>query len=250
MPERTSKIAVTIDVESDWGGRVRESRGIETGLPHILQVLERLGIKATFFVSGTVVAANRSVICKIADSGHELASHGFEHENHSRLDKEKLLEKIGKSKELLEKETGTKVVGFRSPRFRVARHLFEVLLDSGFRYDSSMVRNCEPFYAESGLLEVPVTSFFRVPFGLRYINSVGFGASKFLMRKLPCTAVFYLHPFDVISPSDYAGLSGHYPAKMWYYFRAGRAAGTLEKTLRWLKNDGKEFILIKEILER
>jgi hypothetical protein len=249
MPERTNKVAVTIDVESDWGGRSGESRGIETGIPYILELLERLGINATFFISCPVVAANRNAICKIADAGHELASHGLEHENHSKLEREVLLEKIGKSKELIEKETGTKVVGFRSPRFRIARHLFEVLLDSGFRYDSSMVRNCEPFYIESGLLEVPVTSFFRIPFGLRYINSIGFGASKFLMKKLPSTVIFYLHPFDVISKSDYTKLSGHYQAKMWYYFRADRAAETLEKTLHWLKNDGKEFILIKEILK-
>lgn len=95
------RIAVTVDVESDWGGRTGECRGLECGLPYILELLESLGIKATFFISGVVVARYKEVIRRLPESGHEVASHGFTHQAHSLLNKEQLFEAINKSKQLL-----------------------------------------------------------------------------------------------------------------------------------------------------
>ena len=128
-------VAVTVDVESDWGGRTDSYYGIQNSLSFILNTLNEFDIKATFFISGEVVRSNKDIICEILKSGHEIASHGFKHDiDHSKLSKEELFNQIDGSKKLLEDEIGVQILGFRTPQFRVNESLFDVLADSGFRY--------------------------------------------------------------------------------------------------------------------
>lgn len=75
-------------------------------------------IKATFFISGVVVAKYKDIFFGISESGHEIASHSLTHENHSITTKEELFENIGKSKQLIEDEIGDMALGFRVPQFR------------------------------------------------------------------------------------------------------------------------------------
>ena len=124
-------ISVTVDVESDWGGITDEYFGLVCGLPYILELFESLGLKATFFISGVVAAKYAKVIRRISEAGHELASHGFTHADHSAINKQQLFEDIKTSKQLLEDETGTRILGFRAPRFRIVAILRPHLTPKG-----------------------------------------------------------------------------------------------------------------------
>ena len=260
------EVAITIDVESDWGGRVDDCYGIEYGLPYILDLLESLNIKATFFISGVVVTKHKEIICSISESGHEIASHSLTHENHSILTKEKLYENIGKSKQLIEDEIGVKPLGFRVPQFRVNEELFDVVFNIDFKYDSSTIRSVfptryrglsipnEPFLLKNGLLEIPVSSmsYFKIPFGLRWVNLVGFATFKFLSEtfRLPQTIVFYLHPFDVIDSINYPELDKQLKyliIKKWYLYKANTVRDTLKQILSYWKKKDEKFVLLKDI---
>lgn len=260
------EVAITIDVESDWGGRVNDCNGIVYALPYILELLESLKIKATFFISGVVVRKHKDIIYSISESGHEIASHSFTHENHSILTKEKLFENISKSKQLIEDEIGVKPLGFRIPQARPNKDLFDVLSNLDFKYDSSMIKSIfptrysnlsipnEPFLLKNGLLEIPISvmPYVKIPFGLRWVNLVGFTTFKFLLETLtlPHTMVFYLHPFDVIPPANYPELDKeleYFIIKKWYLFKAYNVKNTLSQILSYWKKKDEKFILLKDI---
>lgn len=127
-----SKLAFTVDVESDWGSE--ERRGLETALPRLLELLESHGAPATFFVVGELAEPFRE---RVAPAGpHEVGSHGLTHRLLTRLDADGVQREVEQSKRRLE-ATGFKVRGFRAPFLRVPRGLSPVLARAGYAYDAS-----------------------------------------------------------------------------------------------------------------
>lgn len=194
-------ISLTVDYEFDWGGRVKSAKAIERVTMPLLECLERVGAKATFFVSAETVASTKPFLEMIVKEGHEIASHGFHHDlKYDLLSREKLEEEIRLSKETLEDALGVQIVGFRTPQFRKNCHTEEVLLSMGFTYDSSSVNTAlrgryEHRQYEYGLLpEIPVSTIYgRFPAGIKWINLLGGSFEEDEVR------VIYLHPFDLLS---------------------------------------------------
>jgi len=107
----------------------------------VLALLAEQGITATFFVLGWVARHERDVVQRIAEAGHEIASHGMSHEMIGRLTPDAFRRELLDSRRLLEDISGEKVVGYRAPTFSVTRETswaLDVLADRGFRYDSSV----------------------------------------------------------------------------------------------------------------
>ena len=261
--DNEKSIAVTVDVESDWGGRADTCHGMQEGLPFVLNILKRFDIKATFFISGEVIANNKDMICEIKKSGHEIASHSFKHNmDYGKLSKEELFNQINRSKELIEDEIGVKPVGFRTPQFRINDYLFDVLSDLGFKYDSSMVRGIlptrysglsipsEPFF-KNGILEIPISTmpYIRVPMGLLWINAMGVNMFRFLLKraKSPNPITLYLHPFDLLQTKSKSNF-GFFVTR-WYNYKSHSTKKTLELLIKyWDREDGR-FITVKELLQ-
>ena len=182
--EKLKEVAITIDVETDWGGRLSvgpgNCQGIEEGLPYLLHLLDELKIKATFFISGEVVSEYADIIRDIVEPGHEIASHGFKHNiNYSTMSKTKIKEQIRKSKKILEDEIGVTPIGFRAPQCRTNDDVYDVLHELNFKYDSSMVSGgilparynnldipSEPFM-KNNPLDIPISTmpYLKVPSG-------------------------------------------------------------------------------------
>lgn len=156
-------------------------------VPRILDCLDRQGIRATFFIVGRDAANpdNARALRSIADAGHEIANHSFEHEPWMpTLNDFKLAEDFNRSEQAIEAATGQRPRGFRGPGFCTSSRIRDVLRLRGYSYDASLL----PTFLG------PVARFYfqivsQLPRGERDKRSLLYGG--FSNGTLP------LHPFEV-----------------------------------------------------
>jgi polysaccharide deacetylase family protein (PEP-CTERM system associated) len=110
---------------------------VERNVERMLELTRERGVRATWFVLGWVAERVPALVRRIASEGHEIASHGFEHELIGKLTPEQFRADIERSKKFLEDLVGTEVVGYRAPTFSITDWSIDVLQELGFRYDSS-----------------------------------------------------------------------------------------------------------------
>ncbi len=94
-------------------------------------------IKATFFVLGWLAERLPNLVHEIQSRGHEIASHGCNHELPELLSADELRQDLTGSKKLLEDVTGAEVAGYRAPSFAINDDILKIIEDAGFFYDSS-----------------------------------------------------------------------------------------------------------------
>lgn len=115
---------------------------VEVATERLLQLLDEVDARATFFVLGWIAERHPALVRRIDEAGHEVASHGYGHEQAGELGREAFRRDARRSKELLENVTGREVLGYRAPRFSLqadTRWMLDVLAEEGYRYDSSLV---------------------------------------------------------------------------------------------------------------
>ena len=108
----------------------------------ILDHLAREGVRGTFFVLGWLAEREPEMVETIAEAGHEIASHGWDHRRVTTLSQRKFREDVGRARRLLQDISGQEVLGYRAPSFSIVPGVewaLDVLLEEGYRYDSSMV---------------------------------------------------------------------------------------------------------------
>lgn len=113
-------------------------------VPRILEFLEKRGLKITFFVVGQDAALkkNQAVLKTIADAGHDIGNHSFNHEPWLHLYSEQEIDReISRAAEHIESATGIRAVGFRGPGFSLSTATLQVLKRRGYRYDASTCPN-------------------------------------------------------------------------------------------------------------
>ncbi|MGQ4512358.1 polysaccharide deacetylase family protein [Streptomyces sp. DW26H14] len=129
--------------------------GPRRGIHHILDALDRAGVRATFFVPGWIAETYRPAVTEIHAAGHELALHGWCHEPPADLGVGDLRDTLTRASDLLAGISGVRPAGYRSPSFRMAPGAFETLAGLGLSYDSSMMGDDRP-YRIGDLVEIPV----------------------------------------------------------------------------------------------
>lgn len=129
------------DVESgnkDWGNL--ECR-IYEGVDRILDSLAERNLKGTFFIVGWLAEHHSSVIKKIAQAGHQIGCHTYQHELLTNFNRDQLFEDTRKAKCLIEDAIGAEISAFRAPAFSITRdnlYAFDVLGELGFTIDCSI----------------------------------------------------------------------------------------------------------------
>lgn len=136
--------------------------GALTGFRRVLELLDRHRVPASFYVPGVSAMLHPHMLPEIVKRGHEVALHGWVHENvlalDDRAEEERLLRQ---SIALLTKATGKPPVGYRAPSWVFSRHTIDLLRGAGLLYDSSLMSRDEPYELLSngqptGLVELPV----------------------------------------------------------------------------------------------
>src|SRR5215216_1349389 len=122
------------------------------GVERILRLLSQTGIPATFFVTGHTAETYPRSVQAIVDAGHEIGHHGYLHENPVGLpSREAEARVLERGLEALDKTVGVRPVGYRSPAWDNSPHTIELLLEYGFRYESSLMgKDFEPYWCRVG----------------------------------------------------------------------------------------------------
>ncbi|HLX35559.1 MAG TPA: polysaccharide deacetylase [Candidatus Limnocylindrales bacterium] len=137
--------------------------GPRVGVPRILQLLDRQGVRATFFVPGYSAERWPEVVRSIRDAGHEIAHHGYLHEGaHTARDVGEEERRLLRGLEALDAVAGIRPVGYRGPMWELTYDTPALLAKHGFRYDSGLMDSDHPYrLAVSGepgaasLIELP-----------------------------------------------------------------------------------------------
>ncbi len=133
--------------------------GPRVGVDRILRLLDRLRLRASFFIPGWT-AVNHLPQCKrIRDAGHEIGAHGNVHEAVGMLDAGQEKAVLEEQLAILRAELGVKPAGYRSPSWDVNVWTPALLKTHGFLYDSSLMGNDVPYDVQTPagrLVEVPV----------------------------------------------------------------------------------------------
>jgi polysaccharide deacetylase family protein (PEP-CTERM system associated) len=195
---------------------------VEANTERLLEIFAEAQVQATFFTLGWIAERNRSLVRRIVEAGHELASHGW---SHVRVDRQTPVEfraDVARTRRLLEDISGTAVAGYRAATFSVGPHTpwaWRVLEDEGYRYSSSIYPVARDNYGvpdaprtpyrpagTAALLEIPIAT---VRFGGRNFACGGGGWFRMLPYAVSRAAiaringaegqpaVFYIHPWEV-----------------------------------------------------
>ena len=195
---------------------------VERNVLEILDLFDEADVKATFFTLGWVAQKHPALMRRIADAGHELASHGWDHARVHTMGQKQFGEDIARARKVIEDAAGVPVTGYRAPSFSIDHRTpwaYVELAEQGYAYSSSVAPITHDHYGWreaprfafrplpwSDLLEIPVTTaelggkrlaaggggFFRV---------LPYGFSRWAIRQVNRRdhrpAVFYFHPWEI-----------------------------------------------------
>lgn len=216
--------ALTIDLE-DWpqsvlGPDMPITDCVVGNTERILRLLDRAGVRATFFALGKVCERFPDLLPRVAAAGHEIGTHGYGHELLYSITPERLRRDITRSIDIIHAQTGRRPIGYRAPAFSVTRESLwagPVMADCGLRYSSSIfpiagrrygmpeARRFPHRWATCNLIEFPMTTIRR--FG-RNFPVAGGGYFRLLPHPLLAAAirevnregqpaVVYIHPYEL-----------------------------------------------------
>jgi peptidoglycan/xylan/chitin deacetylase (PgdA/CDA1 family) len=143
-------------------GRLSQGQyGNRQGVPRILQILSRHDVKASFFVPAVTALLYPDEQRRVVADGHELGIHGWIHERNSELPAAAERELQMRCADVLERITGTRPVGIRTPSWDFSPHTLAITKEMGLVYDSSLMADVDCYELEmdgkpTGVVELPV----------------------------------------------------------------------------------------------
>jgi polysaccharide deacetylase family protein (PEP-CTERM system associated) len=194
---------------------------VQANTERILELFDAYQVRGTFFTLGWVAERYPGLARKIVDHGHELASHGWEHNRVSGQSPQEFRADVTRTRKVLEDISGKPVKGYRAASYSIGATetwAWDELAEAGYRYSSSIVPIRHDHYgipdaprfafpvAQDRLLEVPITT---LPIAGRNLNCGGGGwfrlfpyaFSRWALDKVNGeegqAGIFYFHPWEI-----------------------------------------------------
>jgi polysaccharide deacetylase family protein (PEP-CTERM system associated) len=208
----------TID-RADWDGLAHR---VEANTDAVLDLFGERGVKATFFTLGWVAERYPALMRRIAEAGHEVASHGYDHARVVTFTPDQFRADLRKARAILEDASGQAVTGYRAPSFSIDARTpwaHPILAEEGYAYSSSVAPIRHDHYgwpesprfawkpvAGSPFVELPVTT---AKWGKRTLAAGGGGFfrllpyafSRWAIRQVNeqarRPAIIYFHPWEI-----------------------------------------------------
>ncbi len=135
--------------------------GARRGVPRIRKVLDKYGAKASFFVPAVAALLHPDEQRSLADEGHEIGLHGWIHELNTGLDADTERDLMLRAADTLEKVSGARPVGMRTPSWDYSPNTLTIAREMGLIYDSSLFSDDDPYEilqngVPTGMVELPV----------------------------------------------------------------------------------------------
>lgn len=273
--------ALSVDVE-DWFQVGAFERVIDRkdwdGLPSrverngeaCLDLFDRAGVKATLFTLGWVAERFPALIRRAAERGHEIASHGWDHQRVFTMDAATFRADLARARAAIEDAAGARVSGYRAPSFSIDARTpwaHEVLAEEGYAYSSSVAPIVHDHYgwreaprfawkplADADLIELPVTT---VEISGRRAAAGGGGFFRLLPYRFSSwaiervngrdqrPAVFYFHPWE-IDPEQPRVANAPLKSRLRHYTNLGRMERKLLKLFKSFDWDRTDKVVASE----
>lgn len=269
----SDRAALTVDLElfghtpayrSATGTTDREDAGLE-GVEFLLDAFDEHDCTATFFTVSSLAETHPELLREVVSRGHELASHTHSHRLLSELPRDERRVELGDSRTRLTEATGADVTGFRAPAFDISDDHFQLLSDTGYEYDSSVVpsRRIPGWYggehdvtrpcratsvrsdapADLDVLPVSTMPGLRLPLTGTWVRFFGGWYTRSGMRLLSrrgVAPVLYVHPWELVDLPRVEGV----PSRV--YWRTGE---WMRRTVESILAEPMTFVTAREILE-
>jgi peptidoglycan/xylan/chitin deacetylase (PgdA/CDA1 family) len=156
-------VLVTVDVEPDLPPVLPSYKGMEEGLPFIVEVLDTYGVPATFFVLGETAEVYSNEIAALAKT-HEIGCHSLHHDDMRALSYAEKEQQVKEATALLQELTDS-VTSFRAPGHSCDAELIEVLVNNKYTVEASACKQFfYPYYpSEDDWLQKGTINLLRVP---------------------------------------------------------------------------------------
>jgi polysaccharide deacetylase family protein (PEP-CTERM system associated) len=238
--------------KADWP---RLQSRVERNTDAVLDLFARRQVKATFFTLGWVAERAPVQMRRIVAEGHEIASHGWDHDRVFTMTPDRFRADLARSKDAIEQAAGAAVTGYRAPSFSIDRRTpwaHQVLAEEGYAYSSSVAPIAHDHYGwpesprfawrpveGSAMIELPVTT---VRAAGRTMAAGGGGFFRLLPYRFSAwaicrvnrtedrPAIFYFHPWE-IDPDQPRVTGAPLKSRLRHYSRLSAMAGKLERLL-------------------
>src|SRR3990167_1550323 len=227
------KVFITIDVEQDCPPYLSTVKGMEEGMPKLLDLFASENIAAPFFVTGQMAELFPNLMHRIVNEGHELACHGHTHRRFDQMSYSEAEYEIKTAAAVLRQYAS--VISFRAPNLSFPDAYLPILIKNGFKIDSSIAK-----YKISRRYKVPVTpglqriivSFccicFRLPFFL----------TRFRLKNIE-NLILFMHPWEFIDMSK-TGIRFDCRLNTGEY-----AFNELKRWIQYLKKKNYSFLMMR-----
>ncbi|UTW60342.1 polysaccharide deacetylase [Kordiimonas sp. SCSIO 12603] len=133
--------------------------GPTAAMHRILDTYKKFGIRQTFFIPAWCMEQYPEMVENILEGGHEIAHHGYIHEDPTTHSTEEQRYWFEKALDVHVRMTGSKPKGYRAPVYNVNMAVVDLLIEHGFLYESSMMADDTPYILQTDkgrLVEAPV----------------------------------------------------------------------------------------------